>query len=180
MGMQNPFQLEVVSVRMVRDAPVLSEQKITGPESAVSVVGELLCEMDREVVCIINLKSDGTPINCNFVSMGTINQSIVEPRELFKSAVLSNAAQMIMVHNHPSGNLEPSKEDTMITDRVLKLSALMGIPLADHVIVGGDNTRYFSFKEKELLKMPKISLTQNYQYLDFEESAMVAERGRSR
>ena len=83
-------------------------------------------------------------------------------------------------HFHPSGNLEPSKDDTMITDRVLKLSALMGIPLADHVIVGGDNTRYFSFKEKELLKMPKISLTQNYQYLDFEESAMVAERGRSR
>ena len=68
----------------------------------------------------------------------------------------------------------------MITDRILKLSALIGIPLTDHVIVGGDNTRYFSFKEKELLKMPKISLTQNYQYLDFGESAMVAERGRSR
>ena len=180
MGKQNPFQLDVVSVRLVRDAPIFSEQKIINPKSAIAVVGELLCEMDREVMCIINLKSDGTPINCNFASMGAINQAIAEPREIFKSAVLSNAASMIMVHNHPSGNLEPSKEDTMITDRMLKLSALIGIPLIDHVIVGGDNTRYFSFKEKELLQMPKISLTENYQYLDFEESAMVAERGRGR
>ena len=100
MGIQNPFQLDVVSVRLVRDAPLFSEQKITSPESAISVVGEFLCEMDREVVCVINLKSDGTPINCNFASMGAINQAIIEPRELFKSAILSNAATMIMVHNH--------------------------------------------------------------------------------
>ena len=180
MGKQNPFQLDVVSVRLVRDAPIFSEQKIVNPESAIAVVGELLCEMDREVVCIINLKSDGTPINCNIASMGAINQAIVEPREIFKSAILSNAAAMIMVHNHPSGNLEPSKEDTMITDRILTLSAYMGIPLKDHVIVGGDNSRYFSFKEKELLKVPKVSLTQNYQYLNFGQSAMVAERGKSR
>lgn len=180
MEKQNPFQLDVVSVRLVRDAPIFSDIQIINPESAIAVVGELLCEMDREVVCIINLKSDGTPINCNFASMGAINQAIAEPRELFKSAVLSNAASMIMVHNHPSGNLEPSKEDTMITDRILKMSAYMGIPLIDHVIVGGDNTRYFSFKEKELLKMPKVSLTHNYHFLDFGNSAMVAERGKSR
>ena len=180
MGKQNPFQLDVVSVRLVRDAPVFSDTKITNPESAIAVVGEILCEMDREVVCIINLKSDGTPINCNFASMGAINQAIVEPREIFKSAVLSNAASMIMVHNHPSGNLEPSKEDTMITDWILKLASLIGIPLTDHVIVGGDNTRYFSFKEKELLKTPKVSLTQNYHYLEFGQSVMVAERGKCR
>ena len=180
MGKQNPFQLDVVSVRLVRDEPVFSDTKITNPESAIAVVGEILCEMDREVVCIINLKSDGTPINCNFASMGAINQAIVEPREIFKSAVLSNAASMIMVHNHPSGNLEPSKEDTMITDRILKLASLIGIPLTDHVIVGGDNTRYFSFKEKELLKTPKVSLTQNYHYLEFGQSVMVAERGKCR
>lgn len=180
MGKQNPFQLDVVSVRLVRDAPVFSDTKITNPESAIAVVGEILCEMDREVVCIINLKSDGTPINCNFASMGAINQAIVEPREIFKSAVLSNAASMIMVHNHPSGNLEPSKEDTMITDRILKLASLIGIPLTDHVIVGGDNTRYFSFKAKELLKAPKVSLIQNYHYLEFGQSALVAERGKSR
>lgn len=180
MKIQNPFQLDVVSVRLVKDAPIFSDQKITSPESAIAVVGKFLYEMDREVVCVINMKSDGTPINCNFASMGAVNQAIAEPRELFKSTILSNAASMIMVHNHPSGNLEPSKDDTMITDRILKLSGLLGIPLVDHVIVGGDNSSYFSFKEKELLKMPKITLTQNYQYLDFGASAMVAEQERSR
>lgn len=177
---QKAFQLDVVSVRLVRNAPIFSEQKITGPLEAVSLVGEMLCEMDREVVCIINLKSDGTPINCNFASMGAINLTVAEPRELFKSAILSNAARMIMVHNHLSGRLEPSKEDTVLTDRILKLSGLLGIPLSDHIIVGGDNSSYFSFKEKGILTMPKITLTQNYHYLDFEERSIVAEPGRSR
>lgn len=180
MEKQEPFQLDVVSVRLVRSAPIFSDKKITNPKEAVSLVGELLCEMDREVVCVINLKADGTPINCNFASMGAIDQAIAEPRELFKSAILSNAATMILLHNHPSGTLEPSKEDTMMTDRLLKLSVLLGIPLIDHVIVGGDNSRYFSFKEKEMIDMPKINLTQNYHYLEFENRAMVAEPGRSR
>lgn len=180
MEMPESFQLDVVSVRLVRNAPIFSDKKITTPEDAVSLVGELLCEMDREVLCVINLKSDGTPINCNFASMGAINQAIAEPRELFKSAILSNAATMILLHNHPSGKLEPSKEDTIMTDRLLKLSVLLGIPLTDHVIVGGDNSRYFSFREKEMLDMPKINLTQNYHYLEFENRALIAEPGRSR
>lgn len=180
MKMPESFQLDVVSVRLVRNAPIFSDKKITTPEDAVSLLGELLCEMDREVLCVINLKSDGTPINCNFASMGAINQAIAEPRELFKSAILSNAATMILLHNHPSGRLEPSKEDTIMTDRLLKLSVLLGIPLTDHVIVGGDNSRYFSFREKEMLDMPKINLTQNYHYLEFENRALIAEPGRSR
>ncbi len=100
MEKQEPFQLDVVSIRLVKNAPLFSDRKITGPKDAVSLVGEMLCEMDREVVCVINLKSDGTPINCNFASMGAINQAVAEPRELFKSAILSNAAKMILVHNH--------------------------------------------------------------------------------
>ena len=168
MEKQEPFQLDVVSIRLVKNAPLFSDRKITGPKDAVSLVGEMLCEMDREVVCV------------NFASMGAINQAVAEPRELFKSAILSNAAKMILVHNHPSGRLEPSKEDTIMTDRILKLSCLLGIPLDDHVIVGGDNSRYFSFREKEIMTMPKISLTQDYHYLEFEERALVAEPGRSR
>ena len=176
----NAFKLDVVRVKLVKEAPLYSELPLQNPYEAAATIGELLCEMDREVVCVINLKSDGTPINCNFASMGAINQAVAEPRELFKSAILSNAAKMILVHNHPSGRLEPSKEDTIMTDRILKLSCLLGIPLDDHVIVGGDNSRYFSFREKEIMTMPKISLTQDYHYLEFEERALVAEPGRSR
>ena len=60
MEKQEPFQLDVVSIRLVKNAPLFSDRKITGPKDAVSLVGEMLCEMDREVVCVINLKSDGT------------------------------------------------------------------------------------------------------------------------
>ena len=95
---QEPFKLEVVSVRLVRDAPLFSDRKITTPQDAVKVVGDFLCEMDREVLCVINLRTDGTPINCSIISMGALNQTIAEPRELFKASILSNVAQMIIVH----------------------------------------------------------------------------------
>ncbi len=177
---QNPFKLEVVSVRLAKDAPLFSEHRIITPEDAVKVVGDFLCEMDREVLCVINLKSDGTPINCSIVSIGAVNQTIAEPRELFKASILSNAAKMILVHNHPSGRLEPSKQDTMLTDRMLKLTDLMGIALKDHVIVGGDNSQYFSFYEKGLLEHPKIHLSTDYKAFEFGSTAMVAEKGRAR
>lgn len=180
MQMQEPFKLEVVSIRLVKDAPLFSDHKITSPADAVKVLGDFLCEMDREVMCVINLRTDGTPINCNIVSMGTINQTLAEPKELFKTSILSNAAEMIIVHNHPSGELNPSKQDIMVTDRMLKLTELMGIKLADHVIVGGDNSQYFSFREKKLLQYPQIYLSTDCNTLDFGNTAMVAEKGKAR
>ena len=83
-------------------------------------------------------------------------------------------------HFHPSGNLHPSKEDTMLTDRMLKLSELIGIPLLDHIIVGGDNSEYFSFKAKGLMKNPSIVLNTNYETLNFPPTSMVAEKGKGR
>ena len=177
---QEPFKLEVVSIRLVKDAPLFSDHKIKSPADAVKVLGDFLCEMDREVMCVINLRADGIPINCNIVSMGTINQTIAEPKEIFKASILSNAAEMLLVHNHPSGELNPSKQDIMVTDRMLKLTELMGIKLADHVIVGGDNSQYFSFREKKLLQYPPIYLSTDCNALDFGKTAMVAEKGKAR
>ena len=111
--------------------------------------------MDREVVAIINLKTDGTPINVNFASVGTINGALAEPRELLKSSILSNAANVIMIHNHPSGNLEPSKTDISLTNRMIEVFTLMGIPLLDHVIVGGDNRSFYSMHEKGIVVFDK-------------------------
>lgn len=82
-------------------------------------------------------------------------------------------------HFHPSGNLHPSKEDAMLTDRMIKLCGLLGIPLLDHIIVGGDNSQYFSFKEKGLLSNPNYLFNTDYRTLDF-ESPMVAEKGKKR
>ena len=66
-----------------------------------------------------------------------------------KAAILSNASNMMLLHNHPSGNLEPSKEDTMLTDRMNRVCELMGIPLTDHIIVGGYNTRFFLLSKRK-------------------------------
>lgn len=145
---ERAFKLEVVSVRLVKDAPVFSKTKITTPETAIEALGNVMSDLDREVVAVINLKTDGTPINVNFASVGTINGALAEPRELLKSSILSNAANVIIVHNHPSGNLEPSKTDISLTHRLVEVFSLMGIPLLDHVIVGGDNKEFYSMHEK--------------------------------
>lgn len=84
-------------------------------------------------------------------SVGSLNQSLVSPREIFKTSILSNAANMLLIHNHPSGSLNPSKDDIEITDRLIQLTDLMGIPLLDHIIVGGNNIEYFSMREKGLM-----------------------------
>lgn len=178
MPRKNEFKLNMVSVRLVKDAPVYSDHRIVSPEAAVDVMGDLLCEMDREVVCVINLKSDSTPINCSIVSIGAINQTIAHPREMLKTSILANAANIILMHNHPSGTLEPSREDTMLTDRMIQVCSLIGIPLLDHIIVGGDNGKYFSFKEKGVMTNPMVSYNADYHRIEFGE-AVVAEKSKN-
>lgn len=168
-------KLNVVSIRLVKDAPIMSETPIGNPQDAVKLLGEHMCELDREVLCIINLKSNGIPINCNFISVGAVDQTLAHPREIFKSCVLSNASSVLLLHNHPSGKLTPSKDDCMMTDRMLKLCDLIGIPLLDHIIVGGDNKSYFSFKEKEMLTFEKNKYIVDYQNIEFPEVAVAEE-----
>jgi len=164
--------MDVVAVRLVKDQTLLSTKPIASPMDVVELLGEKMCELDREVVCVINLRSDGTPVNCNFVSMGAVDECVAHPREIMKSCVLSNAAAMIMIHNHPSGRLSPSKWDTMITDRMLKVGELIGIPLRDHIIVGGNNQTYFSFKEKGLMEFEHVKLEDDYLKIDRERFAV--------
>lgn len=176
---QEPFKLDVVSVRLVRDAPLFSERPLTSPYEVVAVMGEIMCEFDREVLCVVNLKSNLQPINVTYASVGSLNEAIAHPRELMKSSILSNAAKIMLIHCHPSGNCLPSKEDTKMTDRMQNLCQLMGIPLIDHVIVGGDNKSFFSFKEKGMMNTPNIKLCTDYHDLNI-KPAMVAEQGRGR
>lgn len=163
---QKKDELDVVSVRLVREASILSGHKITTPTDAVMVLGEQLRDFDREVMCVINLRNDGTPINCHFASTGTLMGTLASPRELFKTSILSNAASMILMHNHPGGTLAPSADDVAITDKMIQLCALMEIPLMDHIIVGS-NGGYFSFREKRMLKEPDIPVCKDYQELSF-------------
>jgi DNA repair protein RadC len=176
---KNNFELDVVSVRLVKDAPMFSEHSFNTPQEVMAVLGDYMCELDREVVCVVNLRSDLHPINVHFASMGALNEAMAHPRELLKASILSNAASIMLVHCHPSGNLIPSKADTMMTDRMNTICEMMGMPLVDHVIVGGDNREYFSFKEKGMLDIPTISLAQDYKTFDM-RSPLVAEKGKTR
>ena len=116
---------------------------------------------------MINRRADGVPINCSIVSIGALDESLAHPREIMKSAILANAASLIMVHNHPSGKLSPSKHDTIVTERMIQVCELMGITLDDHIIVGGDNSQYFSFREKELLNYTPLTFNTDYMQVEF-------------
>lgn len=174
------FELKQLSVRLTEDTPIFSTHKIDGPEAVYDVIGEYLSTFDREVVAVIFIASDGTPIACSIASMGALNEAYVHPREIFKAAILANAQSIIMCHNHPSGSLYPSKTDTIITDRMIQAGEMIGIPLVDHIIVGGKNEKYFSFKEKECMNNNyKISLKSDYEELEF-VGDRVAEKAKSR
>jgi len=98
------------------------------------------------VILYLNTRND---LIVNNVSIGTLNASLVHPREVFKGAIRSHAAQVIIAHNHPSGNTEPSEDDLTLTKRLVKAGKILGIEVVDHVII--TNRGYFSFKEKKLI-----------------------------
>ena len=125
--MNNDFKLDVVQVRLAKGAPLYSDEKIDGPETAIKTVGKELADMDREVVAVINCKTNGMPINVCFASMGTLNKALFSPREILKSTILSNAASIVLIHNHPSGQFTPSREDIRVTGVFEELCGLLNI-----------------------------------------------------
>ena len=106
---RNDEKIQVVNIRMVKEPSIYSESRISCPEDAVKAIAKDMATYDREVFAVMNLKTNGQIINLNICSMGTLDASMVSPREVFKSSILSNAASFIAIHNHPSGSLVPFK-----------------------------------------------------------------------
>lgn len=167
--------LERVSIRLVEESPLLSKDPINNPEAAIHVLGSWLEQMDRELFCIINLRTDLRPINMNIVSVGALNYAQVHPREVMKSAILSNAASIMVVHNHPSGNLTPSKEDILLTDRLQQVGDLLRIPLMDHIITG-KNYEYYSIREQMDYRASPAELTDDANSLKWTQTMVVEEQ----
>ena len=142
-------KLEQVAIRMVEQPPLYSNEPMNNPDVAIRVMNEFLSQMDRELFCIVNLQADLTPINMNIVSVGSLNEALINPREIFKSAILSNAHSMMLIHNHPSGYPEPSREDRIITRQIKEAGELLGIPLSDHIIIG--DKCYTSLREQNMM-----------------------------
>ena len=167
--------LRQVGIRLIEEPPLLSPEPMSSPEAAVRVLGEWLSEMDRELFCVVNLNSNLTPINMNVVSMGALNVAYVHPRDAMKSAILSNAAYMMLIHNHPSGSMTPSKEDIKITDQIQSAASLMGIPVLDHIIVGR-HQEFFSIRENNVFSYQNdMQYTSDISKLRWTQQSSVAE-----
>lgn len=139
-------RVQRVSVRMVKESSFLYEPcRVTSPSQGVQLVKPYLEDLDREQFLVVCLDTKVQPTNMMCVSKGSLNASIVHPREVFKTAILSNAASILISHNHPSGHPEPSNEDAEITKRLQEAGQILGIKVLDHIIVGEDS--YYSFKE---------------------------------
>jgi DNA repair protein RadC len=126
----------LVGVRLVQEQefPYNGEPLREGADVA-AFVGSYLKDLDREAFMVIMLTSRNRVISANIVSLGTLDGAMVCPREVFKVAILQNAASVILVHNHPSGDPAPSEDDINITKRMVQAGQLLGIPVLDHVVV---------------------------------------------
>ena len=144
-------ELDLVMVKLVTDKKLYSEEELKSPDAVVNLLGKEISEYDREVVCVFNINTKGQIINAHIAAMGGLNSASIEARNIFKSAILSNAAEIIMMHNHPSGDPTPSKEDVNVTNRIIEAGELLGIPVRDHIVVGKD--KYYSFNLKQTNKM---------------------------
>ena len=123
-------------------------KKIDSPDRAYKAITAITSveEEAQEVFGILILNTKNKIVAVHEISRGTLNNSIIHPREVFKPAVLHNAAAIICFHNHPSGDTEPSKDDIEATKRLIEAGKIMGIEILDHIIVGDD--RYVSLKER--------------------------------
>ncbi|MDW7667409.1 MAG: DNA repair protein RadC [Bacillota bacterium] len=123
--------------------------KITSPQDVSALVMEEMRYYKKEYFKIILLDTKNKVIDINTISIGSLNSSIVHPREVFLEAVKKSSASMILLHNHPSGEVQPSREDINITQRLIEAGNIMGIKVLDHIIIGDGN--YLSFKEENII-----------------------------
>ena len=145
----HPLSIPVFRVELVRERP-FDGPIVRGPNEVAPVACAYLARADREHLIVLMLATSGRLIGINTAHVGSLSASVACPREIFKPAILANAASIVICHNHPSGNLEPSREDVAVTKRLVEAGKLIEIPVLDHLIIGHDG-RFTSLAERGLL-----------------------------
>lgn len=135
--------------RRVASEPDQERVQVCGPEDVAAVYGPIMRDLPREIFKVILLNTANVIIGDYTASEGGLAASIVEPRAVFQKAILEHAAAVICLHNHPSGNPEPSREDIRITRQLTEAGKLMGIPVHDHIIIAGSG--FTSLAERGLM-----------------------------
>lgn len=130
--------IDIVGIRLIKEREILSEHCIKTPKDAVEILANELKYLDREMIMSINLNNKNEIINAHIVSVGTINATLIDPKSVFKAALLSNASSIMLIHNHPSGDCNPSRKDIAITDTLIKAGEILEIKILDHIVIGSD------------------------------------------
>ncbi|MEE1131273.1 MAG: DNA repair protein RadC [Caryophanon sp.] len=145
--MKSAKRVNIVSVKLVKESSMLYKQrKVRSPQDSYELFRDYLGDVDREHFVVACLDTKNQPTNISTVHIGSLNASIVHPREIMKTAILSNAASIICCHPHPSGDPTPSPEDIDVTERLAEVGKIVGIELLDHIIIG--DGKFISLKEK--------------------------------
>ncbi|MFH1213667.1 MAG: DNA repair protein RadC [Candidatus Neomarinimicrobiota bacterium] len=135
--------------RLQSASVILPDMIIRNSDEIARLYGPRLRDLKKEIFMVVLLASNNKIIRDTIISEGILNASVVTPREVFREAVLGMAAAIILIHNHPSGNPEPSSEDLQLTRQMKEVGRAMNIPLLDHIIIAGE--RFTSFADKNLL-----------------------------
>jgi DNA repair protein RadC len=138
-----------LSRRILSQQKWLSNKKVTSPQEIADIFIPLLRDDNKEKFIVVCLSSSNKIIKHETISIGNLNSSVVHPREIFKVAIDCASASIILIHNHPSGNPEPSNEDIRITKKIVESGKILDIPVFDHLIIAGET--YTSFVEKRLI-----------------------------
>ena len=136
-----------ISRRLSTQAPSYKSKELTDPEKVYRLIKSKLKDYHKEHFYIIVLNSRGHSIA--EVSVGSLNASVVHPREVFTEAIKNKAASVVFAHNHPSGDPEPSEDDLLLTKKLVESGKILGIEVFDHIIVAKDG--FFSFKNKGII-----------------------------
>ncbi len=150
-GPQNAFGLKLFQAISERYAKEKIPKKILldSPKAVTNYLREKIGKTKKEHFMILCLDTSNNLVKISDISIGTLNASLIHPREVFKEAIQASAARVILAHNHPAGNLTPSKEDIKITKSLVAAGKIIDIEVLDHIIVS--NTSFCSFKEKDLV-----------------------------
>jgi DNA repair protein RadC len=138
-----------LSRRILSQSKWFSNKKIVSPQEVAEIFIPILRDETKEKFIVVCLSSANKIIKHETISVGNLNSSVVHPREIFKVAIDCLSASIILIHNHPSGNPDPSNEDIAITKKIVEAGKIMDIPIFDHIIIAGET--FTSFVEKRLI-----------------------------
>jgi DNA repair protein RadC len=135
--------------RLQSESAKPGDKIIRSSEEVAQIYCPKLRDLKKEIFVVLLLASNNKIIDDTIISEGILSASVVTPREVFQAALMSNAAAVILIHNHPSGNIQPSREDLNLTKQMVEAGKAMNIPVLDHIIIAGND--YTSFADKGLL-----------------------------